>query len=84
MPTQPQAVTERYVSNLLHNGQNREFYIVKIQMEPTVVNDTNIGLHFKVEIAQHVGASTQMGGGIGATIAQALRVALLRHGVTFR
>jgi hypothetical protein len=79
-PTTPQAVTERYVSNLLSNGQNKEFRINEIKMAQTFVGNENVGIHFIVQVTNfHITFDA-----IGATPSQALHRSLEKHGVTFR
>lgn len=81
MNTSPQAVTERYVTNLLHHGQNKEFILHHVVAERTMIGDENVGTHFTVEVNKIPGV---LQSAVGATPAQALRRALERHGVTFR
>jgi hypothetical protein len=76
----PQSVTERYVSNLLHYGRNKEFDIEMVTMRENIVDATQVGIYFTVRVLSKTGAES----GVGATIAQAVRQALTKHGVTFR
>lgn len=81
----PQSVTERYVSNLLHYGRNKEFDIDYIKKIDNVVEDENVGVYFVARVNvtnQNAGPFGRMAN--GATIQQALRRALEKHGVTFR
>jgi hypothetical protein len=76
MSTAPQSVTERYVSNLLHYGRNKEFDIDYIKQMPNVVEDENVGYYYVVRIGNQTAN--------GATIQQAVHRCLEKHGVTFR
>lgn len=78
--TSPQAVTERYISNLIHNGRNKEFDIEMITMKGNVVEGTQVGVYYTVRILSKSNAEH----GLGATITQAVRNCLLKYGVTFR
>lgn len=81
----PQAVTERYVSNLLHYGRNKEFDIATISRDVTIVDETCVGVYFNVLLTkQNASGELPHQRASGATIAQALRRALEKHGVTFR
>lgn len=82
MTTTPQAVTERYVSNLIHYGRNKEFDIFKVLREDSIVQDEHVGVYFEVCITTSLNDSTIWAR--GATISQAVRRALEKHGVTFR
>lgn len=85
MNTAPQGVTQHYISNLINRGRNREFDIASIARQITVHDDVCVGVYFEVvitrpnelELVEKVHAS-------GATISQAVRRALEKHGVTFR
>lgn len=84
MPTQPQAVTERYVSNLIHNGRNKEFDIINIDIHESKSNNEEVvGYYFEV-LLRGVNGRVHQQTAAGATIAQATRRALEKHGVTFR
>jgi hypothetical protein len=76
MSTSPQAVTERYVTNLINYGRNREFDIDYIKQMPNVVDGENVGVYYVARIGNQIAN--------GATISQAVRRALEKHGVTFR
>ncbi len=80
MNTAPQAVTERYVSNLVTNGRNREFDIDIIEMRETVIEGTLVGYYFEARVL----SKTTPQNGRGATLSSAVRNALTKHGVTFR
>jgi hypothetical protein len=82
METAPQAVTERYVSNLLHHGRNKEFDIVSIDRLEHMVQGTLVGYFWEVGIAP--ANSNEGRTGFGASIGQAVRDSLLKNGVTFR
>lgn len=86
MSTQPQAVTERYVSNLIHNGRNKEFDIKAITQHDNVVENINVGVYFRARVlpSNVVDNGANVRVGVGATIATAVRHALIEHGVTFR
>lgn len=81
-PTAPQAVTERYVSNLLHNGRNKEFDICEVQRCSWMVDDQDVGCYFYIKIT--TATKDRVSDSNGATPAQALRRALEKLGVTFR
>lgn len=84
MNTAPQQVTERYVSNLISNGRNKEFDITTIAIRDAYasgISNEHIGYYFTATINGSPG-TTQCGA--GATISQAVRRALEKHGVTFR
>lgn len=83
MPTTtPQAVTERYVSNLIHYGRNKEFDIGTISRQISEDDDIVVGVYFQaLVVAQTTHEKTFA---CGATISQAVRRALEKHGVTFR
>ena len=80
MDNAPKAITERYISNLIHNGRNREFDIDSVVMEEHVVETTVVGYFYRVRLL----AKTDAEVGVGATIAAAVRNALHKFGVTFR
>jgi hypothetical protein len=80
MSTSPQAVTERYVSNLIHYGENRDFNIDMIVRRQNIINGDQCGHYYTAKVAQ-LGQLTEAN---GATISQAVRCALEKHGVTFR
>lgn len=85
--TLPQSVTERYVSNLIHNGRNKEFDITTINRDITELQGRVIGVFYRVCILNpHITEPSVVNKalGVGATIAQAVRHALELHGVTFR
>lgn len=82
MTTTPQAVTERYVSNLIHYGRNKEFDITHVTLKENVVEGVIVGYYFSVFIQQ--GNTAPMHNAVGATIAQAVRNCLIKYGVTFR
>lgn len=77
----PQAVTERYVSNLIHYGRNKEFNIIKIIRQENMVSGDLVGFYYETVIDSKFVFNEI---GRGATIAQAVRGALIKHGVTFR
>lgn len=78
----PQAVTERYVSNLITNGRNKEFDIDMIVRRTTLVDGEVVGYYFSVKLINVRLAEEQNTS--GATISQAVRRALEKYGVTFR
>lgn len=86
MNTTPQAVTERYVTNLINYGRNREFDIASISRQITQKDGIVVGVYFDAILtcpdSGEEGHKTQMAS--GATISQAVRRALEKHGVTFR
>lgn len=86
MTTIPQAVTERYVSNLIHYGRNKEFDICSIQRQITEDDGVVVGVYFTVMIRLQIAPEGSADKIIasGATISQAVRRALEKHGVTFR
>lgn len=76
----PQAVTERYVSNLITNGRNKEFDVNTIVQRTHHVEGEPCGVYFTAVIDyQKVSRDAH-----GATVSQAVRRALEKHGVTFR
>jgi hypothetical protein len=81
--TIPQAVTERYVSNLIHYGRNKEFDIKQINRVNSLVDDEVVGVYFGCCIILGI-EQTKEQWACGATISQAVRRALEKHGVTFR
>lgn len=83
MNTAPQSVTERYITNLINYGRNREFDIVKVTRETTTVDDQQVGVWFSSSVAKGTDLVHDKVG-CGATISQAVRRALEKHGVTFR
>lgn len=85
MNTSPQAVTERYVSNLISYGRNREFAILKITMHHAIANEEIVGEYFTVKLDRYPFVEdTKPTEASGATIALAVRRCLEKHGVTFR
>lgn len=80
MNTAPQQVTERYLSNLLHYGRNKEFDVEMITMKENIIEATQVGVYYTVRILSKTSAENA----VGATIAQAVRNGLTKHGVTFR
>lgn len=79
----PQAVTNRYVSNLLTHGQNNEFMIDSVTRHVSLVEGTPIGYYYKVGIVLVLDQAQQWTS-VGPTILGALHNALLTSGVTFR
>jgi hypothetical protein len=79
----PTQVTERYLSNLLHYGRNKEFDIIELKRESNTVDGMNVGYFFRICVCPNdpFGDPSRA---VGATISQALRRALEKHGVTFR
>lgn len=77
----PQAVTERYVSNLIMNGRNKDFDVDTIIRRSNVDGGDHVGFFYTVAVVstdnKNVAASAP-------TIAGAIRLALERHNVTFR
>jgi hypothetical protein len=86
MTTAPQAVTDRYVTNLINYGRNREFDIDSIARRKHEADDVVVGVYFEVSLlhtgGEDKGANRRLA--CGATISQAVRRALEKHGVTFR
>lgn len=82
-PVTPQSVTERYVSNLLSNGQNKEYSINALRRQTTLVNEDFVGYHWVVTV-ESATAVVNPAAASGATPAQAIRRALEKLGVTFR
>lgn len=81
MNNTPQQVTQRYISNLLHYGRNKEFDIISVDQKANVAEDaTQVGVYYSVWIVN----KTEGKGAYGATLAQATRRCLEKHGVTFR
>lgn len=80
MNNAPQQVTERYVSNLIHNGRNKEFDIDCIQMKESIVEGTLVGYYFYARLVSKQDAESAH----GATLAQAVRNVLIKYGCTFR
>lgn len=84
MPTQPQAVTQKYVSNLIYNGRNKEFDIDLVTRRSHFEGKEHVGYYFTVTVTrgeERPGTGQQAS---GATISQAVRRALEKYGVTFR
>lgn len=84
MPTQPQAVTQKYVSNLIYNGRNKEFDIDLVTRRSHFEGEEHVGYYFTVTVTrgeERPGTGQQAS---GATISQAVRRALEKYGVTFR
>ena len=81
MPTSPQAVTERYVSNLLRDGQNREFRITYVKFQHFVQEEVHCGGYYNVAIET---LDLKPAIGFGPTPQASLRNALTKLGVTFR
>lgn len=78
----PQVVTERYVTNLIHYGRNKEYSIQQVRQHPSMVSGDAVGVYFEVIVRGDPFTDDQIGR--GATIQQAVRRALEKHGVTFR
>lgn len=78
----PQSVTERYVSNLIHYGRNKEFSIVAITEQESIHNGIVVGNFYSVSIRPALEPTTKSS--YGATIARAVRHCLEDYGVTFR
>jgi hypothetical protein len=76
----PQSVTERYVSNLLRDGQNADFTITKLESTPVIIEGVHCGLFFTA----HIDAMSAGITAVGPTPSSALRNALTKFGVTFR
>lgn len=84
MSTSPQAVTERYVSNLLRDGQNAEFRLVNLQIRPWVVDEEACGWYYFCIVETVAGSAGPVKEAVGVTPVVALRNALTKLGVTFR
>lgn len=86
MNNPPQSVTERYVSNLIHNGRNKEFDIKIITQYDAMIEEHIVGVYYRARLlpanVADNGANVRVG--VGATLALAVRNALEQHGVTFR
>jgi hypothetical protein len=78
----PQSVTERYVSNLLHYGRNKEFDIASVNREIHTHDNICVSVYFTVIVIH--GTTYKSEFAAGATVQQATRRALEKHGVTFR
>lgn len=76
----PQAVTERYVSNLIMNGRNKDYDIITVQQQSSKHEGVTVGYFYRVSL-HSVQADLV---GYGPTITAATRDALMRYGVTFR
>lgn len=83
MNNPPQNVSTRYLTNLLHNGQNNEFRLTLIATHETFVHETFVGYHYIVSITPITGPK-EANAGIGATPIQALQHVLTKFGVTFK
>lgn len=79
-----QAVTERYVSNLLRDGQNAEFRVNQLQAQPFSAHEVHCGWYYECWIANNDPQSANRTQGVGPTPSAALRNALTKLGVTFR
>jgi ribosomal protein S6 len=82
MNTAPQQVTERYVTNLINQGRNREFDVVDIRRLWNKVEGVNVGTYYEAYV--ELSSASHQENGFGATISQAVRNALIKHGVTLR
>lgn len=83
MNNSPQAVTERYISNLLRDGQNAEFAVTSMERKPFCVGEEHCGFYYIVNVMQgHL--SGEAVSSVGPTPSSALRNALTKLGVTFR
>jgi hypothetical protein len=82
MNPNPQAVTNRYLNNLLRDGQNNDYAIVQLHAHDNVIGGDVCGTYFKVQIRQRFTISEQTANGV--TPEHALRNALEKYGVTFR
>lgn len=83
MPATPQAVTDRYITNLLRQGSNDNYEIVGLHRQLTHVDNIPVGTYYSCiiscpgnDFAEHTG--------IGANPVAAIRRALGAAGVTFR
>jgi hypothetical protein len=47
MSTQPQAVTSRYITNLLLNGANELFELDTLEQRANIVDETRVQVTFK-------------------------------------
>lgn len=79
--TAPQSVTERYVSNLIMHGSNKEFSIDIVTRRSIGVEGDHIGFYYTVKTIDNTNKEIDAS---GPTIACAVRAALIKHGVTFR
>lgn len=82
MNNPPQAVTERYVSNLLNHGENNDFRFIALETHTTMAEGESIGWHYKLFLRSV--ANNEVEVGYGDTPSFALRRALEKFGVTFR
>lgn len=78
----PQAITDRYVSNLLSAGHNHEFRIDSILCKPFCEAEVVCGYYYIATLI--AGDNSIMATSPGSTPHQALRKALEKAGVTFR
>lgn len=79
--TSPQSVTQRYLSNLIHNGRNHEFDIDILIRRSNMVDGTVCGYYFTAKVVSTADILFECS---GATPTQAIQRCLEKHGVTFR
>lgn len=82
MTNAPQSVTERYISNLIHYGRNRDFAIASVTERENTHEGLVVGNFYTVNIRPINSPTGQASH--GATLALAVRHCLQDHGVTFR
>lgn len=82
-PTAPQALTERYVTNLVNTGKNKDYTLIGTVRRSFVADEVLCGHYYDVTVANISDESVTQSAS-GATPTQAVRRALKKLGVTFR
>ena len=81
-PSHVQNVTERYVRHLLRAGNNKDFYLNVIGERESLHDEIVVGRFFEAIVMNSMRDRHEVATGVTPT--QAVRRALIKHGVTFR
>lgn len=79
----PSNMTSRYLTNLLHNGTNKNFEIEVIIRDRSMIEDICVGVFYRITVKRPSETTINKLVGIGPTPVCALRHALSKFGVTF-
>jgi hypothetical protein len=79
----PQALTLRYITNLLIKGKNDEFELITLEHQQSLHDDIVVGSYYNVIVRRPMpDHSSEVASGV--TPHQAIHRALVKFGVTFR
>ena len=83
MDQPPQAVTSRYITNLVIRGHNDDFELISLEHQQALHDNIVVGSYYNVTIRKPLpDHSSEIASGV--TPHQAIERALAKFGVTFR